>query len=220
MAVAAPLLGALAAVPAVEAAMAPAPSRPEVSRITIAADPPLIGVGTEAGVGGQLVGRRVAGRQLLLEADRFPFSAFETVATTTSGPSGTYEFRVQPERNTRYRVVLRSTPATRSAEEVVYVRMRLTLRVDDPRPARGQRVRFFGSVIPDQDGRLAHIQRRTATGGYRNVAAVPLIDAGASRSRFEGAIPITRSGVYRILVPSQDENAKGVSAPRVLRISG
>jgi hypothetical protein len=212
---AAPLAGALVALTA-----AAAPSRPDVSRITISAEPDLIGVGSQSGIGGQLVGGRTAGRPLALEADEVPFGVYETVATTTSGSTGQYEFRIRPERNTRYRVSLRSSGAVRSAEQIVYVRQRVTMRVDDPLPSRGQRVRFFGSVLPAHDGLLAHIQRRTPSGAYRNVARLPLLDAGAARSRFEAAIPVTRSGVYRILVPSSDENTKGVSAPRVLRISG
>jgi hypothetical protein len=213
--IAAPLTTVGAAV----VAGAPPPSPADVSRVTISADPGLIGIGTESGIGGRLDGRRVAGRAVVLEADPVPGGVFAPVATAVTNGRGRYEFTVHPDRNTRYRVELRGRTATRSPEQIVYVRMRVTMRVDDARPSRGQRVRFFGSVLPAHDGLVAHIQRRTLTGGYHNVARVPLTDAGGGRSRFEGSIPITRSGVYRILVPSHDDHTKAVSAPRVVRIS-
>jgi hypothetical protein len=79
--------------------------------------------------------------------------------------------------------------------------MRVTLRVDHRRPSRGQRVRFFGSVRPQHDGRIVQLQRRGGGGRYRTIARTRLRDAGDARSTFRRRLRVFRDGVYRARVP-------------------
>jgi hypothetical protein len=92
--------------------------------------------------------------------------------------------------------------------------MSVTLRVDDPRPRRGQRVRFFGSVRPPHDGRIVKIQRRGGGGRYRTVARTRLRDAGDARSSYSRRLRVWRDGVYRARVPADGDHLTGTSRRR------
>jgi hypothetical protein len=57
-----------------------------------------------------------------LQASTFPFTAgFATVAQTTTGVGGSFDFTSQQTLATQYRVVLASDPATQSSAVTVYV---------------------------------------------------------------------------------------------------
>jgi plastocyanin len=92
--------------------------------------------------------------------------------------------------------------------------MRVTLRVDDARPKRGQRVRFFGSVQPPHDGRVVRLQRRGSGGRYRTVARARLRDAGDTRSTYSRRLRIFRDGIYRARVPADGDHLTGTSRRR------
>jgi plastocyanin len=92
--------------------------------------------------------------------------------------------------------------------------MSVTLRVDDPRPRRGQRVRFFGSVRPPHDGRIVRLQKRVGGGRYRAVGRARLRDAGDARSRYSRRLRIFRDGVYRARVPADADHLTGTSRRR------
>jgi plastocyanin len=90
----------------------------------------------------------------------------------------------------------------------------VTLQVSDSTPARGARVRFFGSVRPEQDGRLVQLQRRARGGSYRTVARIKLSDAGASRSKFSKRLRVLGDGVFRARLPTDSAHAAGTSRTR------
>lgn len=92
--------------------------------------------------------------------------------------------------------------------------MSVTLRVDDSRPRRGQRVRFFGSVRPAHDGRTVRLQRRGSGGRYRTVARVRLRDAGDARSTYSRRLRVYRDGIYRARVPADGDHLTGTSRRR------
>jgi hypothetical protein len=65
----------------------------------------------------------------------------------------------------------------------------------------GAFVRFFGSVSPAANGRLAFIQRRTATGSYRTVTtAVLRATTSSTRSSYSKRVRIFATGVYRVRI--------------------
>lgn len=72
---------------------------------------------------------RAGGAKVLLQADRFPFDRFRTVAGTATDRDGRYRFRRSPTLGTRYRVRLRRNPSVHSGAVTVYVAGALT-RVD------------------------------------------------------------------------------------------
>lgn len=94
----------------------------------------------------------------------------------------------------------------------------VTFRVDDPRPRRGQRVRFFGSVRPPHDGGIVRLQRRGSNGRYRTVARARLRDAGDARSTYSRRLRVFRDGVYRARVPADADHLAGTSRRRRVNV--
>jgi plastocyanin len=90
----------------------------------------------------------------------------------------------------------------------------VTLQVSDRTPARGARVRFFGTVRPAQDGRLVQLQRRAGGGSYRTVARIKLADAGANRSNFSKRLRVLKDTVFRARLPADRTHAAGTSRTR------
>ena len=200
-------------VPAAQAAKPPA----SASAPTIGAKPATIVFGRSTAISGQLPGPGNAGVGITLEANPFPFAAFKDVATVLTNASGGYGFMHAPALNTRYRVSAKTKPPTRSAEVLVNVRKRVTLRVSDATPRRGQRVRFAGSAFPAHDGLAVSLQRRTSR-GFRTVATSVLRDAGDTRSSYRRTLRIRASGTFRVVVAKDADHAAGISRRITLRV--
>jgi hypothetical protein len=159
--------------------------------------------------------------QVALFADPFPLdNSFSQVAAGATASNGSYAFNHVPRVHTRYRVAAATSPATASPDLLVRVRIRVTLRLSDRTPRRGQRVRFSGLAFPAHDGRRVLIQRRGSTGGFRTVARTTLRDAGSSRSRFSRSLRVSRDGVYRARVSGDADHLTGFSPSRTANVGG
>lgn len=95
---------------------------------------------------------------------------------------------------------------------------KVTLQVSDATPASGDRIRFFGSVQPEQDGRLLQLQRRGRGGSYRTLKKLKLRDAGASRSKFSGTLRVLGDAVFRARLPADGDHLTGTSRTRRLNV--
>jgi plastocyanin len=93
----------------------------------------------------------------------------------------------------------------------------ITLRVSDASPARGARVRFFGTVQPAQDGRMLQLQRRRGR-SYVTVTRIRLTDAGSTRSKFSKRLRIVGDAVFRARLPADSDHLTGVSRTRRLNV--
>jgi hypothetical protein len=193
------LLGAtVAAGPAWAAKPAKPPS---TSTATLAAAPNLITVGASTTLTGHATGKRSNGATVTLQARPAPYTAaFKAVAKTTADATGHYTFKVAPQLNTAYHVVVKTTPQATSPDVIVKVRVRITLRVSTTTPAAGHRVRFFGVLAPAYNGRFVLIQRRIAT-GWKTIGRARLLastaSGGVSQSRYSKRIRVFNSGRYR-----------------------
>ena len=212
------VLGLALALPVVAGAQKPQKPPKGPGQLTIAAKPNVVTFGRSTTVSGQLAGVPNAGVGVTLEEDAYAFGAFKPLLTKTTDANGAYSFLVVPKLNVKYRAVAKTSPRTTSAEALVLVRIRVGLRLSDSTPRRGQLVRFSGTATPAHDGRLVSIQRRTTSGSYRTVARTPLLDAGATRSRFRRRIRISRDGVYRARVTADADHATGTSGHRRARV--
>ena len=96
--------------------------------------------------------------------------------------------------------------------------MSVALRVSDSTPRRAERVRFYGWVQPEHDGRRVLIQRRTSSGRYATVARAILRDAGANRSRYSRRVRVYSDGTFRALVRGDSDHATGKSRRRHLNV--
>ena len=202
--------GALA--PAAHAAKPAPPGAP-----TIASSASRVVFGSPVTISGQVPAPDNAGVSVTLESDPFPFDTFHDVTTALTTATGGYSFTNTPGANTKYRVNAKTKPSRSSSEVLVSVRRRVTRRVSDSTPAKGQRVRFAGSVYPPKDGATILIQRRSST-GYKTVATTLLKDAGTERSTYRRTIRVSRNGTFRLVVPADGAFIAGVSRRISLRV--
>jgi plastocyanin len=94
----------------------------------------------------------------------------------------------------------------------------VTLKVSDTTPARGARVRFFGAVRPEQDGRMLQLQRRARGRSYRTVARIRLTDSGSARSKFSKRFRVLGDAVFRARLPADSAHEAGTSRTRRLDV--
>lgn len=187
---------------------------PGKSALSIAARPNPLVFGIATTISGRLTGAKHAGGvSVTLLQNPYPYTGgFKAVTSTTTSSQGGYAFTRKPKRNIRYKAVAnpkQAGPVT-SASLQVRVRMKVTLSLGDSTPARGQRVRFRGSVYPAHDGRVVYLQRRTLTGRYVTLARTRLRHVlGGRRSFYRRVLRIYRSGVYRAYVGRHADHSAG-----------
>jgi hypothetical protein len=186
----------------------------DTRQLTVAASPTTVSFGSSTKLSGRLTGSTVAGQDVKLQSDGFPFDGFKQTATATTDAAGAYTFTVTPALNTTYRATVKSKPAATSPQVLVKVRMKVSLRVSDSSPDAGDLVRFRGSVKPPHDGNVVDIQKRRRDGSYKTIAHARLKDAGDVRSRYSRRVRIRRGGVYRVKATADGDHASGVSRRR------
>ena len=196
------------------AALAAAPTPHQLS-ITA---PSKIVFGKTATVSGKLTGSDAAGEDVTLLSDPFPFASFQPEASTQTGPAGGYAFVVAPTVNTKYMTRAKSKAPAESAEVLVKVAPKITLRVSDKTPAAGQKVKFSGTVAPEHDGQAVLLQRRKSDGTWRTMQTVLLVDAGAAPSTYSATRTINRGGRWRVVKRADADHARGQSPVRVLTL--
>ena len=206
------------------AVAAPVAAAPSDNAISIAAKPTTVVFGAKTVISGQLTGTGNSGVSVELEGQPAPYTTgYKTVGSpVTTDASGNYSFTVVPQTITKYRVQAKTKPPVTSGETTVNVALKVGLSVSDKTPAKGQTVRFRGSVWPAHDGKIASLQRRTSS-GWKTVATTPLVAAtplnGLTRSKYSIARKVRANGRYRVLVDSGDaDHLDGKSRTRTLRV--
>ena len=203
---------------------APVAAAPSDNAVSIAAKPAKVVFGGKTVISGQLTGTGNAGVSVELEGQPAPYTTgFKTVgAPVTTDASGNYSFSVVPQTISKYRVKAKTKPPVTSGETVVNVALKVGMSVSDKTPAKGQNVRFRGSVWPAHDGKIASLQRRTSS-GWKTVATTPLVAGtpvnGATRSTYSITRKVRANGRYRVFVDSGDaDHLDGKSRARRLTV--
>lgn len=212
------LLGAFAltlfAIPALAQAAKPLAANPQLS---IATNPSSVVSGRNVTITGRLKGNQGsnAAQGIVLQANPHPFAGYVNGSATTTDANGNYTIVTTVTVNTRYRAqTTTANPVETSGEVTVNAAYRVSFKLSDRTPRRGQLVRFYGTVSPANDGVNASIQRRTSTGAWRTVARTALRDDGATRSKYSRRIRIRSNGTYRVLAPASTSNTLGTSSRR------
>jgi len=177
------LAGAAAAVSAASAAQVP-------PTLTAAVTPAELTIGAEATVDGRLIdaGQSVGGASVALQSEAYPFHRFATVARAVTEADGSFVFAaLEPDRNTRLRVLLEGEPTVTSAWTAITVDPAVTLS------AR--------SLGPGQ-ARLSVRVRHTPHGGSPSVSAWWFVRARGSRVFRLAAVTPTRELSTGVLVAS------------------
>jgi hypothetical protein len=201
-------------------AVAGAAKPPKPGPLSLNSSAPMITFGQKDVLSGQLKGGG-AGVTVQLQQQPAPFTGgFKDVtgASATTDNQGNFSFSVQPGVSTKYRAVAKAHPTVTSPELTLPVRFRVTLRLSDYTPARGQLVRFSGSTAPAHDAATVYIQRRTATGSYRTVSKAALQHTSGNVSTYSRRIRITSSGAFRARVLKDDLHATGTSRAKRERV--
>ena len=194
--------------------------------LTIAAKPaPPIVYGSSTTFSGQLKSQDNAGQTIELEANPYPFSAYSTVASTTTDSTGHYSFPPQsPTLNTEYRVRTLPPSPVLSRTVRVGVRLRVTRRVSDPTPAAGDLVTFSGFVCPAHLGKEVRLQRRTGTGVWETVKQTQQVAAAASpsctsRAHYSVGVHVRHDRTFRLVALAGDgDHVRGISRPIAINV--
>jgi hypothetical protein len=219
-------LGAAACACAVPfAATAAKPPKPPAGSpsLTLSAKPATVTYGARATLSGTLKGRAHANKPVALQRNPYPFKAFKTVAVTRTDSKGAYRFAIKPARHTRYRTIT-PEPATiydtviKSPELLEHVRLRVSIRLSDSTPRRGQRVRFYGFVAPKHNGRRVTVQRRRRDGRWTTIARALTRNATGNRSKYSRRVRIYRTALYRVRVRGHADHSTGTSRARSIRV--
>jgi hypothetical protein len=161
-----------------------------------------------------------AGTSVEVQQNPYPYAGFKpTGKTGVVDPAGNWSIGgIAPQVHTQYKVVAKTSPPTESAAVFVRVSLRVSFRVSDSTPRKGQRVRFYGTVAPAHDGKPILIQRKTSS-GYRTVARTTLLDNGDATSKYSRRVRIRSRGTYRVIAESVDQDHdNGTSRSRTLRV--
>ena len=149
-------------------------------------------------VQGTLSGTNNASRQVVLQANVFPFAGwFQVGNPEVTNASGQFSFTVLGTPvTTRFRVVTTTKPQIVSPETIENVRPLISGHIGHAR--KHGYVRFYGTVTPAADGMQVGILQITH-GRYVLVGGTALKHHSATSSTFSREVRVHR-GVYRVLI--------------------
>jgi hypothetical protein len=185
--------------------------------LTLGATPNPILAGRSTTLAGSLTGTGAAGRQVVLQANPWPYAGFVNIANPqVTNPQGAFSFPVLSQGvTTQYRVLMPHNQRIVSPVVVVGSTVSVTMKVKVRRGERRGRLRFSGHVRPAVDGHQLLIQKLGKT-GWNNIASMVARHASASASRYVKHVRQRRGGRYRVVA---NINAQYVpSAARSKRI--
>lgn len=208
---------ALALIAGPTTSLAARPPKPPPATLTIAAASPLITFGNYAKLSGTL-STKATGVSVTLQALAFPYTGkYADVATSATTTDGAYSFATLAATNAKYRAVAKTKPDTTSPEILVSVKWRVGLGVADSTPAKGQHVRFSGTVKPVHADAIVYVQRLTAA-GWKTVKQTTLKKGTATSSSYVVRVTINKSGRYRTAVLGDGAHETGISRVRKLSV--
>jgi hypothetical protein len=188
--------------------------------LTLAATPNPILTGRSTVLGGALTGTGNAGRQVVLQANPFPYTqGFVTVTNPqVTNEQGAFAFPVLGVMvNTQYRVLMPQRPEIVSPVVVLGTTVRVTTHVRVRRGERRGRLRFTGRITPAVDGEQVLIQKLgRGPGQWNTIARTFARDNGASSSRYVKRVRQRRGGRYRVVANVDGEHVP--NAGRTVRI--
>jgi hypothetical protein len=187
--------------------------------VTFAALPNPVPYQRPAVLGGTLTGTGSGRRQVVLQANPFPFTqGFQPAANPQlTNPQGQFAFPlVWVPLTTQYRVVVPGETQVLSPIVTLGVAVRVATNTSRRRVRTGGIVRFSGTVRPARPGAQFAIQT-LRRGSWRTVAGGITRGSGGGVSRYAKRVRIRRGGQYRVFVSIVDGNFVS-SAGRTVRI--
>jgi len=186
--------------------------------VTLAGLPNPVRAGGAAVLSGALTGTGNAGRQVVLQANPFPYTqGFLQVGNAlVTDANGGFSFSLlSVPVTTQYRVLMPQRPDIASPVTVVGATVRVTTRVRVRRFDRRGRLRFTGRVTPAADGQQILVQK-LRRGNWVTIGRTFARNAGDSSSRYVKRVRQRRGGRYRVLANLQ--GAYVPAAGRTVRV--
>jgi hypothetical protein len=168
--------------------------------LTLGATPNPIHAGASTTLGGSLTGTGAAGRQVVLQANPWPYAGFVNVANPqVTNAQGGFSFPVLSQGvTTQYRVLMPHNQRIISPVVVVGSTVSVSMKVKVQRGERRGRLRFSGHVRPGVDGHQVLIQKLGKRGWF-NIAGTFARHASDSASRYVKRVRQRRGGRYRVV---------------------
>jgi hypothetical protein len=182
--------------------------------VILAANPPTVVPGGPTTLAGQLTGTNSANRDVVLQANPFPFTqGFVNVANPqVTDAAGNFSFPVlSVPVTTQYRVLMPQRPEVVSPIVVVGAALQVTTgakKVD--RHRHSVSVRFRGDIRPGAAGVRVNIQK-LRDNVWTTIAHTRARDESSSRSSYSTRVRIHRSGQFRVVAESNGPLAEGAS---------
>jgi hypothetical protein len=167
----------------------------------IAGTPNPVVFGSSFSVGGILSGTGAAGRQIVLQANPYPYlGGFKTIGSPrVTDPGGRFSFSVEsPSVNSLFRVAAVGPPTVNSLVVAERVAVRVNLHLHST--GRHGYVRMDGTVAPAEVGVPVGFQLMRTGHRPLTVAGTITKRASASGARFSRVVRIRRGGLYRAYV--------------------
>ena len=176
--------------------------------LVLGATPNPLPFGGSTTLAGALTGTGSAGRQVILQANPFPYTqGFQSVGNAqVTNAQGGFAFPVlSVPLNTQYRVIMPSQPAIVSPIVSVGVAVLVSEHLKIRRFRHSARVRFSGSIRPARDGAQIAIQK-LRRGTWVTIAGTITHHASATRSRYAKTVRVRRGGTFRVFAGIVDGN--------------
>ena len=175
--------------------------------LSLAAAPNPVAPGGATTLAGTLSGTGNSGRQVVLQANPFPYNlGFQNASDVhMTNAQGGFAFPVlSVPINTQYRVVLPQNQAIQSPIIAVGVAPLVSARTKRVRRTpRGAIVRFSGKVRPAHDGAQIAIQR-LRRGAWVTISGTVARHATAAYSRYSKRVRLRRGGTFRVFAGVTD----------------
>jgi hypothetical protein len=186
--------------------------------LVLDASPNPVTAGRSATLSGALTGTGNGGRQVVLQANPFPYTqGFQNVSNVlVTNSDGSFAFPIlSVPVSTQYRVLMPQRPEIASPITVLGAGVRVTMSKRVRRGDRRGRVRFRGSISPAVDGQQVLVQK-FRDGAWRTIGRTFARDDGSSSSRYTKLVRPTSGGRFRVVANVEGEYVP--TASRTTRI--
>jgi len=145
-------------------------------------------------------------------------SGFEALATTTTGPDGSYNFSQTPVYNMVYKVETTLKPHRATADLYQGVQDMVMISSSSPATTDGGSVTISGTVSPNKAGHAIYLQRMGNDGNWHDVA----LGVVTSTSTYSFTYTFGQMGTFqlRARIYGDPDNIGAASQPVTVTVSG
>ena len=195
----------------------------ENATFTIATSAPILVVGESATIAGRLFAPGSTSTPLPATSvtllGRPAGASYAPISSTKTGSDGSYSFAETPSRNETYRVRTTVAPPARRLTAQLFegVANQPTISTTSTSSTVGATVTLTGTVTPDKAGHTVDLEQ-LAAGGHYQIVKTRVINS-SSVFQFTWRFGSAGTKTFRVVVPGDADNVKGVSAPVTITVA-